>query len=423
MRSTFEILKQSASQEVNLEGLRQAAEKAYDQQQWKQALTLFTLITDLTREEQNGSDLSGLAWSQYKLVNLNAAANTFAQIQNQFPDDKELAPEAGYMLGKCLEEQNELEKANEAYDKLFQKWAPSEPDASPTATTQGATSYAYLSALQSARLAKAAEDYTLANQWYQRVTDRFPANDKLDQLLDEWAIMNVEIEDFTQADHIFKQLVQKVPDSSLADNARLSLAESRYLIGETEAAKLEFQNLVDSPQSDIDVKEAALYQLINITNGSQNWSETLELTSRFIIEYPQSKQLVNVLLIRATALFENGEYELCKELLIKVKDKLPVESRPASVWILMAEILVHNKEYAQATSELEDFRAQFESRPDQSSLYLADELTGRIAKNQAQFDEARTAFKKVLEHEEGRHTLVGAKSQFFIAETYMIQKE
>lgn len=424
LRSTYEKLKAGASQPVNLEGLRQTAENAYENEQWQQSLTLFTLITDLTQENPGGSDLSGLAWSQYKLGNKQAAADTFGILLKEFPEEAELAPEAGYLKAKCLEELNQPDEALTAYTEISDKWAPAEPTQQEDATETGPTSYAYLSGLSAARLAKQQQQFKVANNWYQKIVQLYPADPKLDQILDEWAMMFVENNDYTSADKIFTLLVEQRPDSLLADNARLSLAESHFLAGDTEKAKQEFQDLTNSNQADAEVKEAALYQLVNIANAEKNWQETVDQTGKFSIAYPQSEHITEVLLIRCTALFEAGDHATCEQLVTSLKEKIPVEQQPASLWLLAAEIAVHKKEYAEATELLNTFRSAASEREELAQKeYLADELTGRIAKNQAQFDAARTAFQKVLSDEEGRQTIVGAKSQLFIADTYMTQKQ
>jgi TolA-binding protein len=63
------------------------------------------------------------------------------------------------------------------------------------------------------------------------------------------------------------------------------------------------------------------------------------------------------------------------------------------------------------------------SDPQSNLLYVAEETLGRSLKAQALFPQAREAFKRVTQDPAGRRTETAAKSQFMIAETYLLEKD
>jgi outer membrane protein assembly factor BamD (BamD/ComL family) len=90
------------------------------------------------------------------------------------------------------------------------------------------------------------------------------------------------------------------------------------------------------------------------------------------------------------------------------------------VWVLLAETEFRLKDYPAVAAVVEEFR---KSDPQSNLLYVAEETLGRSLKAQAMFPEARAAFKRAIEDPAGRRTETAAKSQFLIAETYLLEKD
>ena len=89
------------------------------------------------------------------------------------------------------------------------------------------------------------------------------------------------------------------------------------------------------------------------------------------------------------------------------------------MWIDLAEISCTLKDYSGVASLVEEYRAWDPASP---RLYVADEILGRSLKNQARFPQAREAFERVIRHPQGKRTETAAKSQFLVAETYLLEK-
>ena len=417
---------------VQIRGLRLAAEETYHQEKWPQSETLFQALVDLapltTKQEpanpeasgqaSNGADYSGLAWSVFKQDKWNESVEAFNQLLIAFPEAEEFAPEALFMIGKSHEANGDTAQAMEAYTKLRDKWLTSEAATFPAdAESEGAARFLFLSGLQAARLAKTEKNYVEANRHYGQLLDTFPLAKQHAELLDEWALMNLDAEQFAQADDIYARLVKEHPESDLADNARLSLAESDLIAGKQAEAKSVFNELLQAENTDSSVKEAAAYQLVGIAAAAADWQSVIDQSTTFLELHPVSEYKVKVETSFVTALLELNQTTQAEEHLATLADSIPAAERSTELWLLLAEVPFRLKQYSKSLEVLDEFR-QNES----DDLYLADEIEGRVYKNQAQFDKARTAFQRVLQSPTGKKTPTGAKSQFLLAETYLVQK-
>ncbi|MCA9039478.1 MAG: tetratricopeptide repeat protein [Planctomycetaceae bacterium] len=411
-----------SAESTHLKGLRTAAESAYQAEDWLHAELLFQALVDLSRSTPekiaSGADLSGLAWSQYKQEKWAPSIESFNQLLVSYADDVAYAPEAMLMVGRAQEALKNTTEALAAYAKLRDTWLPPDTTLPAGAEKEGATRYVYLAGLQAARLLKSEKNYNGANQVYGRLLDTFPEAEQHAELLDEWALMNLDAGFYSQADQIYQRLIEDHPDSPLADSARLSLAESDLIAGGRETAREKFEKLLASTESDEKVKEAATYQLIVIATSAEDWERVLELGRDFLKTWPKSRYRTKVETSFLEALLGTNQTTRAEEILSELEEKVPPAERSTELWIMLAEVAFRNKEYGEAMAILSDFRQSGTDRK-----YLADELEGRIHKQQARFEEARNSFLRVLNDPVGKKSTTGAKAQFLLAETYLIQSD
>ena len=64
--------------------------------------------------------------------------------------------------------------------------------------------------------------------------------------------------------------------------ARLSLAESDFIAGKLLDAKKVFEELATNPKSDAEVKERAMFQLIEILTEQRLWEDLASETQAFL---------------------------------------------------------------------------------------------------------------------------------------------
>lgn len=405
--------------------LLRLAERADAKKDWATAASFYERLLPLTKGTENEIyALRGLAWALYQQQQFAPAATHFQKLVEQFPQHS-LANEAAYYQAECLREQGEYPAAAKAFLATFTKYAPQTP-AAPDAELEPPYLYAFRSGLQAARTYRQANLINEADQTYAAVLTKFPQPKNLDRLLDEWALLNYEAERFDLADEIFRRLVKETPDSDLADNAQLSLAESDLIANRLEAAQQTFDLLWKSPKSDDLVRERAAYQLVVLALDTRRWADVLALTTEFRTAFPQSPSGAYVEYAAAEAVLANPQAPpdqleaVLKQLATMTEAPVTDEPWLARVWILAAETQFRLKRYEDVAATVAGLKQKL---PQAALTYQADEILGRTLKQQARFPEARAALDLVLAAPAAFRTETAAKSQFLIAETWLLQEK
>lgn len=410
---------------------QQLAELADAREDWPTAARLYTVLIPLT----NGSEsqpyaIRGLAWAQLKQKQGAMAAETFARVTKEFATHK-IVPECAYYRAEALKEAGEVDAALVVFDELLKQISLDKP-AEPNAEQQTPWLYSYRAGLQVARLHRKAKRAKEADLAYDELVKRFPKPQRLDQLLDEWALLNYETERYERADEIFRRLIAEVPNSDLADNAKLSLAESDLIADKLDAARKAFEELLASDKSDSEVKERSLYQLIVLAVDQQRWADVRTLAEELSTQFPNSAHRWYAAYsvaesILASVKASEPDLDIAKQRLTSLraeKDNAMVNVLPwfDRVWVLLAEVSFRQKKY----DELEPLVTELRQRPMKSPfLHQAEEVLGRGYKQQAppKFDEARMAFERVVSDPAAFRTETAAKSQFLIGETFFLQEK
>ncbi|QDU00022.1 tetratricopeptide repeat protein [Gimesia aquarii] len=397
--------------ELLLQTYSQLAERNYEQKQWKRAKKFFAEIVKAgLGTPEYPAALSGLAWSEFQLEEYPSAAKHFEQFVKEFPESP-LAAEATFMQGRSLEDNKQLEAATTVFQNALTKFAPSR--------------YAMLSGLQAARTLFKLNKIDAVNEAYETLLQKFPKPDNLDKILDEWALINYEAERFEMSDTIFQRLVQETPNSDLADNARLSLAESELIAGKLQVAAKAFDELQASAKSDEKVQQVSLYRLIEIYLELKKWDLVEKFAKELLKRFPKNEYASFAQFHQAEAALYLNQTKTAQEELLKIVNddksaKLSQEPWYPRAWVLLAETYFRQKKYDDVQKTVERFRSWDAKNP---FLYQAEEVLGRSLKNQAKFEEARKVFQKITESENSRRTETAAKCQFLLAETLMIQEK
>ncbi|HET6423841.1 MAG TPA: tetratricopeptide repeat protein, partial [Planctomycetaceae bacterium] len=425
-----ELLEKADSPSLITSTTLQLAELAEQRKDWMTAEGMYSRLSSVAKQtkdvESEVFGLRGLAWAQFQQKHFPEAAKTFAQVEHDFPQHR-LAPECAYYHAEALREAGQLSDAATAFSAAFTRYAPQEP-AAPGAEQQPPGLFAYRAGLQAARSHRQLQQVELADKAYAAVLEKFPKPQHLDKLLDEWALLNYEANRFEQADALFRRLLKETPESDLADNARLSLAESDLLADRLDQARVAFEELRKSPQADDTVRERAHYQLIILAMDQRRWDEVKALTAEFRQAFPASPLTGYVAYCAIEA--QLGDPQATPEVIAaaekQLRDQIDAPT-PAEVpawyprlWVLLAEVRFRQKNYEgvdQAVAELK------QKLPNGPLLYQADEVLGRSYKQQAQFEKAREAFNRAIADPTAFRTETAAKSQFLIAETYFLEEK
>lgn len=403
---------------------RDLAERAYDKQDWAAAAEFFAALAEVAMggpEEAVG--LSGLGWSLHKGAKFPEAAAAFGRLLERFGEAPLLAPEAAYMRGKAFQDGGDLPAAAEAYAAAFNRFAPKEP-AATGAESEGPLRNAYLSGLQLARVLRLQIKVAEADAAYAALTEKFPKPRNLDELLEEWALLHYEAEDYPKSDAIFRRLIDEAPESPLAANARLSLAESAVFAGRFDEAKPDLEALEADEKASPATRQRALSLLVSLAAERSDWKSAAELARSFLDRYPEGRERPTVLYQLGEAQLQLGDFEKAAETLAAVaamKDDPAVKSQPwlPRLPVLLAEAAFQRRDYDAAVRFVEEVTS---AEPRSEVAYLADEVLGRVLKNQTKFDEARTAFQRVLDDPNGRRTATAARAQYEVAQTFFLQQ-
>jgi tetratricopeptide (TPR) repeat protein len=182
--------------------------------------------------------------------------------------------------------------------------------------------------------------------------------------------------------------------------------------------------LAANPKSDAEVKERAMFQLIEILTEQRAWDQMQVQAEAFQKSFENSPYRDTVSFRRAeamTSLEKFAEAEpVLKQLTQAKADSDTAKSRWFHrAWVLLAECLVRQQKYPAVEATVTAFR---EAYPKSDKLHEAEEVLGRCYKNQAKWDAARGAFERSLAQPAAKGTETAAKSQLMIAETYWNQK-
>ncbi|MEX0704567.1 MAG: tetratricopeptide repeat protein [Planctomycetales bacterium] len=400
------------------------AEIAYDGEAWDRAAGLFRKVVAADVPDLQPQALSGLAWSQYRQNQFAEAATTFARVAEKHGAHPELGPEAAFMHGLSLEGAERIEPAAQSYASTFAKFAPQSP-AAKGAEEKGTGHYAYQAGLQAARMLHKLGKLDEADKAYEIVLAKYPQAADVDERLNEWAVVNYEAQRFARSDAIFRRLVQVAPESDLADNARLSLAESARIAGKSAEARKEFEALRAGAKSDEEVREVATYHLIGIAVEAEDWKSARELAEALQAKFPASRYRHFARFHQGEAALNLDELETALESFQKLRDERNAPELAKApwfprLWVLLAETYFRLKKYPEVARTVDELRKE---HAESEFLHQADDVLGRALKQQAQFDEARAAFRRVVDSAAGRRTRTAARSQFYIAETYMIERK
>lgn len=401
----------------------QSAEAAWAQEDYASAASVFEMATGpQTSGRVLEAALSGAAWSYYRVDQFQNSSELFERLLTEFPESA-AASEARYMHGRCLVNLGRTADAAQQFLALYeslerQQDGSTAPDQVPYLMESGRM-YARLMA-DNSRL----ED---ANTMWERMAKTFAESAQLDRLLDEWATVNLQNQQYTRSDEIYRQLLKQFPNSAFAGQARLSLAESEMQANRLDQALQEFIQIASHKDYSEVEKEAALYHVVDIYAARREWKEVIHFAEDFGTRYSGSKLAPMVQLLYGEALLDQQRFaeSLAKLDTLRtavLEGRLTTEDWTERIWVALAELALAEKRYA----DIDAIEAELESRfPKSRFLFQVHDVQGRRWKSQAppDFLRAREYFAKVIQNPAARGTETAARCQFLIAETLLMQKD
>ncbi len=349
--------------------------------------------------------LSGLGWSQFKAGQLEEAATTFGQVLAKNPDPA-LAAETALARGQVLEKLKRPDGALAMYDLVIERYASSHQMAQAL--------------LAAARLRHRLQQDQQAVVLFERLAKEFPKLPEADSALYDWAWALNDLGKLPESSDVFERLRRDFPQSSYWVDATFRLAQRAFVAKDYPRARALVDELLKR-KMEASYKENVLCLRAQIAAGEEKWPESRDGFEALIKEFPSGSRRLFAEYGIAEAAFRLGDYEQARERFERLEREAQGRDKsiPAVAMLRQAQALCHEKKWAQAykiASKIESAHPGFEEQ------YEADYVVGRCLANQAEFENAREAYRKVIRSREGEKTLTAANAQLMIGETYYHQK-
>ena len=402
----------------------QCAESAWQAEDYAAAAGVFELVAGADIENTgtgaHESGLSGAAWSRYKLGEFENAASLFQQVVTDYPDSDN-AVEAAYMHAVSLQDAGSKTEAGTAFLKLYEQLEQQD------VADPNARKYLRDTGQMYANLVANSGDIDAADAMWERVAEQFSESDTHDDILDSWAFLNLENGRFERSDEIYRQLLDKHPESRHAGLARLSLAESEMQAGRFDTALREFMNIFSTSEYGDTEKEGALYHVIYIHAAERHWTDVKQFAEVFDQTFPDSEHTPAVQLLHAEALLDQKQFQLADSKLSVLRKAVLDETISADewterIWVVLAEVALAESRYDKIDGIAEELKSR---APKSRFLFQMRDVQGRRWKSQAapDFAKAREFFASVVNDEFGRGTETAARCQFLIGESLLLEKQ
>lgn len=391
--------------------LQIVADTAYEAEQWNEAIRCFTALSMTGADSPwHPAALSGLGWSLFQKGDYGPAEQRFRELLDRHPQH-ELAPIAAFKVGECLQKADRLADAAKAFDTAFTKYKPARQS--------------FLAGLQAARMRVKNMQIDEADRTYAAISEAYPDLPEHPLLLNEWARVLAEHEQFEKSDAVFRTLITRHPGSPFVDNARFFLAESDLVSGKLDPARAAFEQLAADTKADTEVREDSLFRLVSLAVEAQQWEEVSRRTATLAEQFPNSAHLPESRFHQGHAELRQKRFATAEKILSEL---LALSKNPevsGTEWFphtfaLLAEARFQLKNYDGVRQTAAAARQWQANSP---LLYLVDEVVGRALKQEARFDEARQALQRVIDAPSGQRTETAAKAQLLIAETWFQQKK
>ncbi len=435
-------------------------DKAFRAGQWDVAAEMFRYQVALGEQHPGyWNALSDLGHTYVNMKRWKEAADALRGVLDSKSNDTPIISHVTYLYGYSLQQEAEAGSSNEGLEtaadvltKAYERFRLPADKSPPTADQLQASFNAYQSIKGAARcyakLGKLAE----ADKAWQQAYDELgrqtePQKKPLDAVLSEWGAMHLNAGDSKRADEIFQRLIAEFPDSEHAVVAKLSLAQGEAKAGRTEDAMAAFEKIVNQPGAHEEIRRTAMLWLIDVSAQARNWPVALKYAAEFQQAFPRTAhrhyaryRQAEALLQLAVASTGGGTLEAGKgseqideaiRLLVEIKQSAdtPLEGRANAtvgqeewfpqVWLLLSEAYFRVRNYTAVEANVAELRKK---DPQSPFLYQLDEILGRSLHKRAMFEEARTAYQRVVDSPDGKRTETAAKAQLGLAETYLFQK-
>lgn len=359
----------------------------------------------------------GLGWSLLDGGKPAEAAEAFAAAAAASAPGDPLAPEAALAEGRAWEAAGKAEPALTAYATAMR--------AHPGTAAAGlaAAARARLLAAEK-RPAEAAEAFAALVGDAPAPAGQPPRPDAAatDALLADWGWALVDADKPAEADKVFERLLRDYPDGPYADDARFNLAESANQARRPDdVVRLLAPMVAEGSRASPRLVHSALYRLGRTQAEAGDWAGASRSLDRLLKDDPGGPLRREAALLRAEVALELNDPAAADALLA------PLESGPAepgdpegfapAVRRRRVQSLLGLRKWAEVLAAADAFAA---ASPGDLAAAEVGYARGRALQQLARWDEARAAFRAVIDGRAGGD--LPARAQLMTGETYLHQK-
>ena len=357
----------------------------------------------------------GLGWARLDGGQPAEAAGAFAAFLADAPDDP-LAPEAALAKGRALEAADQTVEALDAYATAAGAYPKS--DAAPLASIARARLL-----VAAKRPAEAAEAYAKLDADHPGYAPKDPNAPGPDAVLSEWGWALVDADKPAEADKVFARLLEKYPESPRADDARFNLAESANQAGDRkEVVRLLTPLVAVGSKASPRLLQSALYRLGRTQAEAKEGPAAGSTLDRLLNDFPDGPFRREAKLLRAEVALDAGDAAGADAKLSALAAEPAAESDPpgfaTAVRRRRVQSLLALKKWKDVVEAADALKAEAPGDPPGSEVEYA---RGRALQQLARFDDARAAYRKVIDEQKGGDLV--ARAQLMIGETYFHQKD
>lgn len=221
----------------------------------------------------------------------------------------------------------------------------------------------------------ASDHYTRSLEYFEYFLDQHPGHPSRPQVLKEIGLLRTTVtRDYDGASEAFTELIERYPNSSEADEARLELGRIDVLRGDLESARLQFSRLVDRLRIG-DLAEKARFEiaLVHFYRG----------------EFESARAMTDILDVNTSTDVSNDAIELK---VVIMENRGPDSLHTPLRTYASAKLAARQGDNDQALELLEGLLAEFGSHriADEARFARAEAL-----RQQGQFEEAYSAFAEI----------------------------
>lgn len=357
----------------------------------------------------------GLGWARLEGGKPAEAAAAFAAFLAASPADP-LAPEAALARARALEAARQTEPALAAYAKVAEAYPRSEA-AAPARLARARL------LVEAKRPAEAAAAYAAFAADFPEYKPKDAAAPGFDAVLAEWGWALVDADRAAEADKVFARLLAAFPDSPHAADARFNLAESAHQAKDDQAVVTLLSPLVaDGSKASPRLVQSALYRLGRTQAERKEWPAAAATLDRLLTGFPDGPFRREARLLRAEVALEAGDAAAADALLAALSSEPADPGDPPgfapAVRRRRVQSLLALKKWTDVVAAADAFKAAAGNDPLTSEV---DYARGRALQQLARWDDARAAYRAVIDARKGGD--LAARAQLMIGETFYHQKD